>query len=64
MFHDPLLVKYILPKGVVTCTYNPTTLGAKFRNSVVSILVGGEQSCDRWVDCVTTCNLALGEEPD
>ena len=24
----------------------------------------GWQSFDRWVDCVTTCNPALEEEPD
>ena len=40
-----------------------STLEAEFRNGVGSIPVGGN-SPSRRVDCVTTCNPALGEEPD
>ena len=56
--------------GVVTCTCNPATLEAEFRNGMGSTnntswgLATNKQSFDRWVDCVTTCNPALGEEPD
>ena len=47
--------------SVVACTYNSATLEAEFRNGVGSVPVGG--NCP-WVDCVTTCNPALGEEPN
>ena len=35
-----------------------------FRNCVGSVPVGDNSTFDRWVDCVATCNPALGEEPD
>ena len=54
----------VIEPGVVACTCNPATLQAEFWNSVGSIPVGGKQSFDWWVDSVTTCNPALGEEPD
>ena len=49
--------------GAVACTCNPANLEAKYRNDVGSITAGGK-SFDRWVDCVTTCNPAQGEESD
>ena len=49
--------------GVMACNCNPATLEAEFRNSVGSVPVGDNSpSIDRWLDCMTTCNSALGEE--
>ena len=49
--------------GVVAYTCNPATLEAEFQNGVGSILVrGNSPSIGGWI--VTTCNPALGEEPD
>ena len=47
---------------VVACTCNPATWDTEFWNGVGSIPARGK-SFDRLVDCVTTCNPALGEEP-
>ena len=44
--------------SVVACTYNSAFLEAESRNGVGSLPVGA--NCP-WVDCVTTCNPALGQ---
>ena len=49
--------------GVVACTCNLATLEAESRNGVGSIL-DGATVLDRWVDYVTTCNPAQGQEPE
>ena len=40
-------------------TCNPATLEAEFRRYQL-----GQQSFDRWVECVTTCSPVPGEEPE
>ena len=51
--------------GVVACAYNLATLELQFRYGVDFLITSyGSQFFNRWVDCVTTCNLALGEEPN
>ena len=58
--------KKLLP-GLVACICNPATLEAEFRNCVDSIPVGGnspaKKSFERWANCESTCNSALGEGP-
>ena len=49
--------------GAVAYTCNPGALETESRNSVGSIAVGLTVFFGRWVDCVATCNPALGEEP-
>ena len=59
----PCVQRGKLPLRVMTCTCNPATFEAKFGNGVGSVPVWSN-SLSRWVDFVTTCNPARGEETD
>ena len=59
----PLKASHTIGLGVVACTCNPATLEAEFWNGVSLLSVGGNSPLIGGVNCVTTCNPALGEEP-
>ena len=54
----------MIKPGVMAFSCDPATLEAKFQNGMGSVTVGGGHPFSRWVDCVTTCNPAQGDDPD
>ena len=63
----PLIVGIVIwfrQKPVAECSGMQATLEAGLRSGVNSIPLGEKQSFNRWMNCVTTHNLANGQEPD